>query len=114
MIRLRSLASLGAFAIALPMALSVPGTPASAQKPVLPADPPKVSLFDGTTLNGWRAYKKTDAAGSRWAAKNGELTLVVGSGATGAARDIISAETYDTFDLTWEWKIAPEIGRAHV
>ena len=107
MIRLRSFASLGAFAIALPLALSVPGTPASAQKPVLPPDPPKVSLFDGSTLNGWRAYKKPDASGSRWAVKDGELTLVVGNGASGAARDIVTTETYDKFDLTWEWKIAP-------
>ena len=107
MIRLRSFASLGAFAIALPMALGAPGTIASAQKPKLPPDPPKVSLFDGSSLTGWRGYKKPDATGSRWAVKDGELTLVVGSGSSGAARDIVTTETYDTFDLTWEWKIAP-------
>ena len=26
---------------------------------------------------------------------------------TRGQRDIISSETYDLFDLTWEWKIAP-------
>ena len=26
---------------------------------------------------------------------------------TRGQRDIITSETYDLFDLTWEWKIAP-------
>ena len=64
------------------------------------------SLFDGKTLNGWRGYKKTDA-GTRWSVEDGMLTLPKNDGKdTRGARDIISTETYDQFELEWEWKIA--------
>ena len=39
-------------------------------------EPPSVSLFDGKSLNGWRGYKKADAAGSRWVVQDGLLTPV--------------------------------------
>jgi Domain of Unknown Function (DUF1080) len=106
MIRLRSLASLGAFAIALPMALAAHDTAASAQKPKLPQDPPKVSLFDGKTLTGWRAYKQPDAGRTRWAVSDGLLTLPPKGAGSAGSGDIITTDTYDLFDLTWEWKIA--------
>ena len=70
-------------------------------------EPPAVSLFDGKSLKGWRGYKKADAAGSRWAVQEGTLTLPADDGKdTRGARDIISEDTYDLFDLTWEWKVA--------
>jgi hypothetical protein len=66
-----------------------------------------ISLFDGTTLAGWRGYKKPDAADGRWAVRDGTLTLPPKDGRdTRGARDIISVETFDRFDLTWEWKVA--------
>jgi Domain of Unknown Function (DUF1080) len=72
-----------------------------------PPPAPAISLFDGKSLTGWRGYKKTDTAGSRWAVQDGMLTLPAKDGKdTRGARDIISAETFDLFDLTWEWKIA--------
>jgi hypothetical protein len=74
---------------------------AQASKPVA------VSLFDGKSIAGWRGYKKTDAAGGRWIVQDGMLTLAPKDGRdTRGARDIISAETFDLFDLTWEWKVA--------
>jgi Domain of Unknown Function (DUF1080) len=106
MTRLGSLTLLGAVAIALPIALSVHDTTASAQKPALPPNPPATSLFDGTSLNGWRGYKKPDAAGTRWAVQDGVLTLAP-KGANSGSGDIISIDTYDLFDLTWDWKVAP-------
>jgi hypothetical protein len=64
-------------------------------------------LFDGTTLNGWRSYKQTDASNSRWKSVDGLLALVKGDGKdTRGARDIITKDTYDSFELTWEWKVA--------
>ena len=30
-------------------------------------------LFDGKSLNGWRGYKKTDSAGTRWSVEDGVL-----------------------------------------
>jgi hypothetical protein len=64
-------------------------------------------LFDGKTLNGWRGYKKTDASGSRWIVEDGMLTLPKNDGKdTRGARDLISADTYDQFELAWEWRVA--------
>ena len=68
---------------------------------------PVSSLFDGKSLTGWRGYKKTDASGSRWAVQDGLLTLSPNDGKdTRGARDIITVETFDLFDLSWDWKIA--------
>jgi hypothetical protein len=70
--------------------------------------PEGAPLFDGKSLNGWRGYKKADATGSRWTVQDAMLTLPGNDGKdTRGARDIISVETFDLFDLSWEWKIAP-------
>ena len=68
---------------------------------------PVMSLFDGKSLTGWRGYKKADASGSRWAAQDGLLTLSPNDGKdTRGERDIVTVETFDLFDLSWDWKIA--------
>ena len=65
-------------------------------------------LFDGKTLDGWRGYKKADAAETRWKVENGMVTIPEIDGKdTRGQRDIISAGTYDQFDLRWDWKVAP-------
>jgi hypothetical protein len=76
--------------------------------PAAPQGPPgSVAIFDGRSLSGWRLYQKPDATGSRWSIADGLLTLPARDGKdTRGARDIITTETYDLFDLTWEWKIA--------
>ena len=77
-----------------------------------PAPPPQaadaaVALFDGKSLTGWRLYKKPDSTGSRWSIADGLLMLPARDGKdTRGARDIITTETYDLFELSWEWKIA--------
>jgi hypothetical protein len=64
-------------------------------------------LFDGKTLTGWRGYKKEDATSSRWRVEDGMLTLPKADGQdTHGERDLISIDTYDQFELEWEWKIA--------
>jgi hypothetical protein len=64
-------------------------------------------LFDGHSLDGWRGYKKTDASGTRWKVEDGMLTLPPNDGKdTLGARDIISNDTFEQFELTWEWRIA--------
>ena len=79
-------------------------------KPTAPpaqAGGPVISLFDGKSLNGWRVYKKADAGGSRWTVQDGMLTLPADDGKdTRGARDIITVETFDLFDLSWDWRIA--------
>jgi hypothetical protein len=64
-------------------------------------------LFDGTSTNGWRGYKKTDMSGTRWRVEDGLLTVNPANGQdTHGALDIITTGTYDRFELTWEWRIA--------
>jgi 3-keto-disaccharide hydrolase len=64
-------------------------------------------LFDGRSLDGWRGYKRPDAAGSRWKIEDGFLTLPADDGRdTRGARDIISKDTYQQFELSFEWRIA--------
>jgi hypothetical protein len=64
-------------------------------------------LFDGSTLSGWRGYKRTDAAGTRWTIEDGMLTVNPGDGKdTRGALDLITVATYDNFELTLEWRVA--------
>jgi hypothetical protein len=65
-------------------------------------------LFDGRTLNGWRGYKKTDAAATRWRIENGMLTVPPKDGKdTRGALDLITTASYDRFELSFEWRISP-------
>jgi hypothetical protein len=64
-------------------------------------------LFDGRSLDGWRGYKRPDAAGSRWKVEDGFLMLPADDGRdTRGARDIISKETFQQFELSFEWRVA--------
>ncbi|HXG57135.1 MAG TPA: family 16 glycoside hydrolase [Vicinamibacterales bacterium] len=66
-----------------------------------------VPLFDGKTLNGWRAYKQPDATATRWKIEDGMLTVDPAAGRdTRGALDLITTGTYDEFELAWEWKVA--------
>lgn len=63
-----------------------------------------ILLFDGSTLNGWRTYKNRESDG--WAAINGEL--VCKTDGVKKRADLITAEMYDNFELSIDWKIAPK------
>lgn len=64
-------------------------------------------LFDGQSLKGWRGYKKSDAAGTRWRVHDGFLTIDARDGKdTRGALDLITTETFDRFELTFEWRVA--------
>lgn len=57
-------------------------------------------LFDGKTAAGWRGYRQqTLPAG--WQAIDGALTRV------GQAGDIVTIDEFGDFELTLEWKLAP-------
>jgi hypothetical protein len=65
-----------------------------------------VSLFDGKSLDGWRGYRRADAAGTRWTIADGLLCVPDGTGAdTRGQRDIITRALYDQFELRWEWRV---------
>ncbi len=63
-------------------------------------------LFDGQSLTGWRLYGKpaTTAIGPGWKADNGILQKIAGI-KTG---DLITEQTFDNFELRWEWRIEKE------
>jgi hypothetical protein len=64
-------------------------------------------LFDGSTLSGWRGYKRGDAASTRWKVQDGMLTVDPSDGKdTRGALDLITTDTYDNFELTLEWRVA--------
>lgn len=66
------------------------------------------TLFDGTSADHWRGYKKPDMTGLRWVVKDGCLALPPSDGSdTKGARDIITRKQFGDFELTWEWKVAP-------
>jgi hypothetical protein len=106
--RHHSFLTLACLALALPLTLRADQNPAaSPSKGAKPSEGAWISLFDGKSLNGWRGYKKPDATGTRWVVQDGLLTLPANDGKdTRGARDIISTETFDRFELTWEWKIS--------
>jgi hypothetical protein len=60
-------------------------------------------LFDGQSLTGWRSFKKPAPPESGWEVKEGALTCVKG----GKGGDLITVDTFDNFDLSWEWKMPP-------
>lgn len=66
-------------------------------------------LFDGTSMEGWRGYQRDDTSGLRWITTDeGCLALPPADGSdTRGARDIITREQFDDFELTWEWRISP-------
>lgn len=56
-------------------------------------------LFDGKTTTGWRGFKKEQAPDG-WSVVDGSLVR------TGKGGDIITTDTFDSFDLTFDWRIA--------
>ncbi len=61
-------------------------------------------LFDGEALVGWMALGSEAPPRKGWVARDGTLLLDRGPGGA-AAGDIVTAEHFEHFDLTWEWKI---------
>jgi hypothetical protein len=65
-------------------------------------------LFDGKTSKGWRGFKKPAFPEKGWVIENGWLKRLATTGEDSrGAGDIITIETFDNFDLQFEWKVAP-------
>jgi len=60
-------------------------------------------LFNGSDLTGWRLYGKQAKPGPGWKIEDGILKKAdkVNGG------NIITEETFENFEFSWEWKIAP-------
>ncbi len=65
-------------------------------------------LFDGTTTRGWRGFKTPEFPLRGWMVEEGCLKHVASGGqpASGGG-DIITIQTFNDFELRFEWKIAP-------
>lgn len=58
-------------------------------------------LFDGKTTAGWRGIGKSEFPAKGWVVEDGVLKHV----RKGGGGDIVTSEDYESFELTWEWKI---------
>jgi 3-keto-disaccharide hydrolase len=97
-----TMAALAAAQLAAQQKTSAPNTLTDAEKTA-----GWILLFDGHSLDGWRGYKKPDATDSRWQVEDGTLTLPANNGKdTHGERDIISKDTFEQFELSFDWKIA--------
>jgi 3-keto-disaccharide hydrolase len=67
--------------------------------------PRERALFDGRTTTGWRGFKKPAFPTTGWSVENGWLVHHASNG-EGAGGDIITVDTFDNFDLSFEWKIS--------
>jgi hypothetical protein len=61
-------------------------------------------LFDGKSLTGWHNFNKDTLVG--WAVDSGNL-VALGQGGD-HANDIITNDTFENFELSFEWKTTPE------
>lgn len=59
-----------------------------------------ISLFDGKTLNGWRAYQQDEIPGN-WTVENGAIR------GSGKGVDLVTELQFGDFELKFEWKISP-------
>src|SRR5258705_10594899 len=64
-------------------------------------------LFDGKTMNGWRAYQNKSA--ESWSVDSGTLHCKGTTANYGAiTADLVTKDQYENFDLTVDWKISPK------
>ena len=60
-------------------------------------------LFDGTSLDAWRGYRRDDVP-SAWRIEDGALAFVPGASDGG---DIVTRDQFGDFELELEWRVAP-------
>jgi hypothetical protein len=60
-------------------------------------------LFDGRSTEGWRSLGGKTFPEKGWVVEDGALKHV----AKGGGGDVATAEPYDNFEFTFEWKVAP-------
>ena len=87
------------------LATAVPASAAFAQAPNTLTPAEKAGgwklLFDGKTTAGWKGFK-TDAPDAGWTVKDGVL-----SPTKGVSHDIVTKESFENFELVFDWKISP-------
>ncbi len=61
-------------------------------------------LFDGKKIQGWRSYETESFPSTGWVVE--DETLHKQAESTGA--NIMTVDTYENFEFSWEWKLLPE------
>ncbi len=64
------------------------------------------NLFDGKTLAGWRTYQNKPA--DSWQTNDGVLSNKGNKDPNTKHADLITEKQYENFELSIEWKIAPQ------
>ena len=65
-------------------------------------------LFDGSTTQGWRGFKRTAFPSKGWVIEAGSIKhLASGGQPSPDSGDIITTDVFDDFDLRFEWRVAP-------
>ena len=59
------------------------------------------TLFDGTSTAKWRGYKQADFPAKGWVIEDRALKTQGGGG------DLVSRDSFESFELLWEWKVSP-------
>ncbi len=60
-------------------------------------------LFDGSSTQGWRAFKGTSFPAKGWTVRDGCLGHLAKAG----GGDIVTTETFSNYDFSFEWRIDP-------
>lgn len=60
-------------------------------------------LFDGTSTDAWRGFRRDGFPNGGWVIENGALKTVVG----GDRCDLITRDKYKDFELELEWRVSP-------
>lgn len=73
-----------------------------------------LDLFDGHSFSGWRGLGRSSIPQGHWLIEDGALRKLpsgdIGTAADGQpleGGDIMTVDTYENFELTFEWKVAP-------
>jgi hypothetical protein len=71
-------------------------------------------LFDGVSFDAWRGLGRDDIPDGHWVIEDGTIRKVASGDVATAADgqpleggDILTVETFDDFELSFEWKVAP-------
>ncbi|MCC8199650.1 MAG: DUF1080 domain-containing protein [Tannerellaceae bacterium] len=67
-----------------------------------------ITIFDGSSFEGWRGYNRTDVPGA-WVIEDNSIKITgSGAGEAGASNggDLVFAHKLKNFELAWEWKVA--------
>jgi hypothetical protein len=73
-----------------------------------------VSLFDGSSLHGWRGLGSSTVPTAHWVVESGTIKKIASGkvpvqkdGQPLAGGDLMSEATYRDFELSWDWKVTP-------